>query len=486
MRALFRMYRCLRRPFGLTPLVVVLALVGFLLAESPTASAQADTTVPVVEGPINGPGPEFTSLSTCESGCPSPVPGTSMSDFDYVTQEYFVSGIADGTPYKTRIVVRRPAFPQRFSGLVLAEPMHSSGFALVCQYAQLGIAKSGDACLEIDSEPSDIPLLQSFNPARYGSLSISSENQTNAILAQVGTLVRTHAPGDPFAHLRVRTVVLAGISESSDVTRAYMTAFDQGLPAFRLPDGRPIYDGFFVVSTLGPDPLPITPVPTIQMPTQSEVTAGQPGPDESSSFQRPDSNSPANPFRIYEVAGMSHADVRDLPSNLGCIAPFSGDPGAAFSQFPQGAMVFMGLEHEFDWTAFGIIPPHAPSYISVNPGNAVINGTRVAEDANGNALGGIRTPYLDVPIFSYAVPNYDIPGGAGTNFLCELAGYQQPLPSSVLHSRYHSELQYLAEVRADMLRLQAEGWWPAQYTQPELDADALSYAHEFLAPPKVG
>lgn len=462
---------------------MLLTLVGFLLAGAPTASAQADTAVPVVTGPIDDPGPAFTSLSTCESGCPTPVPGTSMSDFAYVTQEYFVSGVADGTPYTTRIVVRRPADPRRFSGLVLAEPMHSSGFALVCQYAQLGIAKSGDACLEIDSEPADIPLLQTFNSARYGSLSVTSEDQTNAILAQVGTLVRTNAPGDPFAHLGVRDVVLAGISESSNVTRAYMTAFDQGLPTFRLPDGRPIYQGFFVVSTLGPDPLPITPVPTIQMPTQSEVTAGQPGTDESSSFQRPDSNSPANPFRLYEVAGMSHADVRDLPSaGVGCIAPFSGDPGAAFSQFPQGAMVFMGLEHEFGWSAFGIIPPHAPAYIAVNPGNAVVNGTRVAEDSNGNALGGIRTPYLDVPLFSYAVPNYDIVDGAGTNFLCELAGYQQPLSPTVVHARYHSEFQYLAEVEGDMFRLQAQGWWPSQYTQAELDADALSWAHEFLAP----
>lgn len=474
MRDLSRLYRRAYRPVCATPAVVLLVLLGFFVAWSPSVQAQTDTTVPIVQGPITGPGPMFNSLSACESGCPSPAPGTSMSDFNYVTQEYFVSGIADGSPYKTRIVVRRPANPREFSRLVVAEPMHFSGFALICQYAQLGIAMSGDACLEIDSEPGDISLLQGFNAARYASLSIVSEAQTNDILAQVGRLVRTNAPGNPFAGLGVRDVVLSGISESSDVTRSYMSAYDEGLPAFRLPDGSPIYQGFFLVSTLGPDPLPITNVPTIQMPTQSEVTAGMPGNGETSSFQRPDSDSPSNPFRIYEVAGMSHADVRDLPNNQGCILPFS--------QFPQGAMVFMGLEHELNWVAYRIVPPHAPSYIAVNPDNQVIDGTRVALDQFGNAIGGIRTPYLDVPIFTYTIPNYNIANSGGTSFTCELAGFQTPLPQSVLQSRYGNEGRYLAEVNASMHELTAEGWWPWQYTQPELKADALSYAKEFLAP----
>lgn len=395
-----------------------------------------------------------------------------MSDFGYVTEEYFVSGIADGSPYETRIVVRRPARPEKFSGLVVAEPMHFSGAALICQYAQLGIAESRDACLEIDAEPIDLSLLQGFNSARYGSLSLSSA-QTSDILAQVGQLVRSNGPGSPFAGLRVRDVVLSGISESSNTVRSYMSAYDQGLPGFRMPDGSPIYQGFFLVSTLGPDPLPITNVPTIQMPTQNEVTAGMPGPGETSSFQRPDSNSPANPFRIYEVAGNSHADVRGLPNaNSGCILPFS--------QFPVGAMVFMGLEHELNWVAHGIVPPEAP-YIAVNPGNQVTDGTRVALDQYGNAIGGVRTPYLNVPIFKYTIPNYNIPNSAGTGLLCSLAGYQTPLPQSVLQSLYKNGGRYLAEVNASMFRLTREGWWPEQYTWPELEADALNYAKEFLA-----
>jgi len=401
-----------------------------------------------------------------------PSPGTSLSDFNYVTDEYFVSGIAAGSPYETRIVIRRPARPEKFSGLVVAEPMHFSGAALICQYAQLGIATSGDACLEIDSEPIDLSLLQGFNAARYGSLTVSSA-QTSDILAQVGRLVRSNADRSLFGGSRVRDVVLSGISESSNVTRDYMSAYDQGLPGFRMANGSPIYQGFFLVSTLGPDPLPITNVPTIQMPTQSEVTAGTPGPGESSSFQRPDSDSPSNPFRIYEVAGMSHADVRGMPNNQGCILPFS--------QFPVGAMNFMGLEHLLNWVAYGIVPPRAP-YIAVNPGNQVIDGTRVALDKYGNAVGGVRTTYLDEPIFSYTIPNYNIPNSAGPSFICSLAGYQTPLPESVLHSLYKNEGQYLSEVNVRLNQLTRAGWWPKQYTHLFLQADAISYAKEFLAP----
>jgi hypothetical protein len=467
MSDLFRLHRPARFPFRAALAVALLILIGSFAAGSPSARAQADTTVPVVQGPVTGPGPMYASLAA------GPSAGTSLTDFNYVTDEYFVSGVADGSPYQTRIVVRHPANPAKFSGLVVAEPMHFSGAALICQYAQLGIAMSGDACLEIDSESIDLPLLQGFNPARYGSLSVGAL-QTNAILAQVGRLVRSKGPGSPVAGLGVvRDMVLSGISESSNVVRDYMSAYDQGLPDFRMADGSPIYQGFFPVSTLGPAMLPITNVPTIQMPTQSEVTAGRAGPGESSSFQRPDSDSPANPFRIYEVAGMSHADVRGLQNNQGCILPFS--------QFPVGAMTFMSLEHLLDWVAYGIVPPHAP-YIAVNPGDHVIDGTRVALDQNGNALGGVRTTYLDVPIFRYTIPNYNIPGSAGPSFLCSLAGFQTPLSQSALQGLYKNEGQYISAVNVRLGELARKGWWPEQYTRLFLRTDAMAYAKEFLAP----
>ncbi len=49
-----------------------------------------------------------------------------MAHFRYEATEYFVTGVASGKPYKTRLVVRRPSDSARFSGIVLAEilPAH--------------------------------------------------------------------------------------------------------------------------------------------------------------------------------------------------------------------------------------------------------------------------------------------------------------------------------------------------------------------------
>src|SRR5215469_2893627 len=143
MSDLFRLHRPARFPFRATVVVALLILIGSFAAGSPAAHAQADTTVPVVQGPITGPGPMYASLAA------GPSAGTSLTDFNYVTDEYFASGVADGSPYQTRIVVRRPANPAKFSGLVVAEPMHFSGAALICHYSHVGIAISMDAFPEI-------------------------------------------------------------------------------------------------------------------------------------------------------------------------------------------------------------------------------------------------------------------------------------------------------------------------------------------------
>src|SRR5215472_5049751 len=137
MSDLFRLHRPVRFPFRATVVVALLILIGSFAAGSPAAHAQADTAVPVVQGPITGPGPMYSSLAA------GPSAGTSLTDFNYATDEYFVSGVAGGSPYQTRIVVRHPANPAKFSGLVVAEPMHFSAAAAGFQSRALRLAQRG-------------------------------------------------------------------------------------------------------------------------------------------------------------------------------------------------------------------------------------------------------------------------------------------------------------------------------------------------------
>ena len=87
------------------------------VAQLPATPVMA--TMPTFKA-VSGPGAMFPALQ------PLP-PDGELARFKYVTKEYFVSGIAQGQPYTTRVVVRRPVDSKKFSGIVVAEPMHPTG-----------------------------------------------------------------------------------------------------------------------------------------------------------------------------------------------------------------------------------------------------------------------------------------------------------------------------------------------------------------------
>src|SRR6476469_9248017 len=95
------------------------------LPQTPTA-----VSVPSVSAPITGPGPMYDST-------PSLAPGKGLANFKYEAKEYFISGTANGQPYKTRLVVRKPSSNSKFSGLVLVEPMHPSGSAHMFEFTSI-------------------------------------------------------------------------------------------------------------------------------------------------------------------------------------------------------------------------------------------------------------------------------------------------------------------------------------------------------------
>ena len=76
-------------------------------------------------------------------------PGKRIAASSYQAKEYFVSGTANGQPYKTRIVVRMPEDKSKFSGLVLAESMHGSGSAHMFEFTSMYTMASGHAAVEI-------------------------------------------------------------------------------------------------------------------------------------------------------------------------------------------------------------------------------------------------------------------------------------------------------------------------------------------------
>ena len=157
----------------------------------------------------------------------------------------------------------------------------------------------------------------------------------------------------------------------------------------------------------------------VQMPTQTEVhTHAEAG----IAYRRPDSDAPGNRFRLYEVAGMPHNNSRDSRG-------FAGDPCTLpVTDFPAGAFTALGLNHLIEWIAGGKTPPHAP-YIEVDQ-NTANDGSHLALDELGNAKGGVRNVWVDVPIASYGV--FGKGKTTAQDRLCLLAGTEVPLPEATL------------------------------------------------------
>ncbi|HTG72647.1 MAG TPA: alpha/beta hydrolase domain-containing protein, partial [Terriglobia bacterium] len=125
---------------------------------------------------VSGPGAMFPALQVLP-------PDGELARFKYVTKEYFVSGIAQGQPYTTRVVVRRPVDPKKFSGIVVAEPMHPTGNDWMFYFLHTYLMTQGHVAVEIVT--GSLPLFSTANAARYKDLEIGN-TQANEILAQVG------------------------------------------------------------------------------------------------------------------------------------------------------------------------------------------------------------------------------------------------------------------------------------------------------------
>ncbi|HYX65184.1 MAG TPA: alpha/beta hydrolase domain-containing protein [Burkholderiales bacterium] len=415
-------------------------------------AARADFVVPPMpafEGPITEGGDMYPGLRP-------EAPGTTAADFGYATDEYFVSGTANGQPYKTRILVRHPLPPERFSGIVVTESMHSNGFAVTFEPARKYFFMRGHVHVEIAAQQSNVnTTLKGFNPVRYASLSIPSTAQTSEIIAQVALLIKSNLSNGPLAPLSVRRLFMEGTSQASAVLRTYQS---QKHFQSRLADGSPIMDGYLATSTLGSAPMMVVDVPTVHMPTMTEVNTN------GGAYRRPDSDDPANRYRLFEVAGMAHANSRETPTYVPnpCSLPVS--------DFPWGGMAAMGLDHLIQWVDHGIVPPHAAPLEFDN--NTANDGSRLALDKNGNVKGGVRNTYVDVPVAQYGVPNAGATPAA--QFNCSIAGWRVAFDQETLNDMYRNKGSYVSAINRRLMELVREGWMLPEYADDvRSDAQAI-------------
>ncbi len=399
-----------------------------------------------------------------------------LAPYGYVEQEFFAAGTAHAfrtlsTPsdgrwriepttsaaYKTRIIVRRPSDPAKFSGTVVVEWMNESAgeSSPDWDYLDPSLMAAGDVWVGVSAQSLGVdggtPILGSIEgsgkglvqqePARYGSLHQPGDQYALDIYNQVGLGLRS--PNVPvLGPLHPRQIVAIGESQSA----FYLTTYADTLEPITYT-----FDGIFIHSRGGSgaavDGSSITSnlagnlwirtdlhVPVFMFETQTDlIELGY------SPAQQPNTKE----IRTWEVAGTSHADAYEVGSAasiLGCTHPINTGPQhlvvqAAFADFVR-------------WVVHGTPPP--------SPRQFRLSSTRpptLGLDKFGNVIGGVRTPAVDVPIstLSNAAP-------PPVSVICSLFGSTTPFSPQMLTSLYGSPANYVAKYIADLDRAIAAGY----------------------------
>jgi hypothetical protein len=439
---------------------LILALGGVLIPMM-TASAGADA-VATITGPIvinAQSGEPFRGLNeqpVAGPGLPLPV----LQPYNYVEEEYFVSGTVNGQPYKTSLLVRKPKEGAGFSGVVAVETLHAQG-AIPFWGLHEVLMPAGHGWVMVGSQRAPLEaFIKKSNPGRYASLQIPEvatpapadptapspqDAISQQIMTQVGRLLKSNAHNGPFAGMHVRYLIMGGSSQTGMTTLRYI---QQSHAQARLSDGKPVYDGYLPMEAFAQGPISGGDAAVIHVVGEGDFGLFRTRVHDSNFGVRPDSDAPNDRYREYEFPGSSHVPTRGVHDPKEIFATLSDviRPGEQLSQFPTAPFYRATMVNLVDWITKGIAPPRAAPI-------EMANGD-IARDDLGNAKGGVRTPYVDLATVRYIASS---PSSDG-NIARSMIGLQEPVPASTLQVLYKSRADYLERFNRQIDGLVAQRW----------------------------
>jgi hypothetical protein len=434
-----------------------------------------------------------------------------LDTLGYAESEYVVSGVANvydwtsnaratrlsvhatEVPYATRILVRRPTDPRKFSGMVVVELLDDSDLydrAPLWGLSWREFVRRGDAWVGVTVTPAAIAALRRFDSVRYSALGFNHKQPEDChpdssdprvsppdtesglawdAIAQIGALLRSGSKENPLLDLNPHRVIAAGYGQGG----AYVTTYANALhAALRLGDGAPIYDGY--LSAAGAQisvpinhcvpPLPQDDprrgamprdVPFVTVMTESDFNLAP-------SLRRADSDAPEDVFRLYEIPGAAH----DGPYPAGM--PLATDLQIA-GAVPPATDLCTDTPGDFPADlAFDAIWDQYAEFL--DGGRAMVSLSRIEtladggprHDELGNASGGWRLPQLEVPLAVYAGHSTPRDASARAAAVCAMTGSRQPFAAAQLKRLYRDRAEYVRRFRAAVdlavqeRRLQAE------------------------------
>ncbi len=388
-----------------------------------------------------------------------------MEAAGYVEEEYFLSGranvydfagatrdlkvVAGPGHYVTRILVRRPRDPARFSGNVEVNILNASGAVDAGGPIDVQrMVQQGDVWIGLTTKALTAAALKRFDPQRYAPIDWSNPappaqrcarprtiptimygddaaalaNASDAspatedglvwdMIGQLGLLLKSEQRQKILPGFSKPWVYMDGGSQSGEYMRTWMVGFHD---RYRTADGKPVYDGYLEI--VGPAQIHINQcaadilftdprekllhpdVPYIALYSEGETWTGR-------YTRQPDMVTAKGGIVTYQVAGGSHGG-REIP---GVASRAIGRPSPedmakastprASGKMPEGltpndypwAPITRGAYHNLQlWVRQGVTPPKGAVLELDNAGE-------IKRDQYGNAVGGVRLPYIDAP-----------------------------------------------------------------------------------------
>ena len=444
---------------------------GVLTNSAVPAKLGTNVSDALVTGPITEDAPivlESTSLD--------------LSAYGYTAEEYFLEGVAasyvnedslgaDGfwqvsesgqrEFYKTRLVVYRPLDRTNFNGTVILEWLNVTAFTDATGHwlmAHPELMRRGAVWVGISAQKVGVEFvpsgLKGRNPQRYQSLWHPGDSFSYDILSQAAKALRNPQGPAPLGDLHAQRLIVSGGSQSAKRLLTYINALG---PDIDLIDGYLIHGVVHLPEATAPlseAPQTLIEIPQnllvrqdIQVPVMMLMTETDVAFLGGYKARQADSNW----FRLWEIAGTGHGDrytmidaKNDTGSNpavtrieevyeidsvikLRCAKPLNSGPHFIVL---RAAIRALDL-----WIQTGE-PPAMADRLAITKENPELE-----VDEFGNALGGIRTPMVDVPVARLSG------GGQGMLSFCTLFGTTELFNKSLLDQLYIDNDSYVDQVR---------------------------------------
>jgi Alpha/beta hydrolase domain len=436
-------------------------------------------------------------------------PVLSLGNFDlttlhYVVQEYLFSGDAvsyravgaqgtDGrwavdvdkhAPFTTRLVVVRPEEPAKFNGTVVVEWLNVSAGTDVTpdwSYTHRELIRQGYAYVAVSAQkvgidgggmviaiPGMTPLKKA-DPQRYAALNHPGDAFAYDIYTQAARAVRNTRDSHLLGPLKPTHVLATGESQSAGFLTTYVdaiepiaNAFDGFLIHSRFGSGAPLEGNYMpnanatAVKPARIDGLQIRvdmKKPVLVFITETDLMF----PGGYLSARQPDNDH----LRVWEVAGTAHGDLyvlgvsavdsgaAPIETLAKAFAPTNNVMGMtlpqAINSAPQHHYVMQAALAALNrWMVSKEAPPHGQR-LDVNASSA----PQLVLDGNGNAAGGIRSPWVDVP--TSRLSGLAAGSGPAPRGVADLLGVTEPFRADVLAKLYPGgKPEYLDKFNASL------------------------------------